>query len=324
MSNEINVGTATGNTIYVLLFNAAGKVWNTATLAFETYVTASRASYDIALTELGTAAGIYLGDFPSSISSSGTYPYYGYVQAGGSPAEGDTLIQAGEVDWTGTSAVTSDASNAMSASDWRDYVLRGGFKRTDKDTEIYEATTDAIQEMRRRFGFDEAQEDKTTTESLTVDGDFKISVESDLGLVMGVVLQDGTDAQPLNIISKHQFDKLYPDINVTGDRGYPKDVTFYNGSMCVGHIPDQLTYTFRISYSQRAGTISSTTTAVPFTNVYRDALRDLVNHYLYEALDDFDKANYFRNKFEGKFIDMTRRETINQASHVFAGRYQDF
>ncbi len=324
MSNEINVGFAPSQTVYVLVFNLAGKVWNAATSAFETYVTASRDSYDIPLTEQGTASGIYLGDFPVLIQTSGTYTYYGYIQAGGSPAESDTLIQAGEVDWTGTGAAISGATGSLSGSAWRDYVLKGGFKRTDKDTELYEATTDAIQELRRRFAFDEAQVDTPTTDSIDTDGEFKLAVESDFGMVLTVTLEDGTDGTPLNIISKSKYDQLYPDQNVTSDRGYPADVTFYDGVMYVGPVPDATTYVYRISYSQRAGNIISTTTAVPFTNVYRDALRDLTQHYLYEAMDDFDKANYYRGKFEGKFIDMTHRETLNQATHVFAGRYQDF
>ena len=41
----------------------------------------------------------------------------------------------------------------MTGAEFYAYVLRLGFKRTDKETEFFEACTDAVEEMRRRFGF---------------------------------------------------------------------------------------------------------------------------------------------------------------------------
>jgi hypothetical protein len=323
MSNEINLFLQqSGWTVYVVIQNKSGQFWNTSSEEFESFNASNWADYDVSLTEQGSS-GIYLGDFPTAVTAAGTYPYYAYRRVGGTPAQSDTRVGNGSEDWTGT-ASASAASGAMTASDWRDYVLRGGFKRTNMDTEIYEATTDAIQELRRRFDFDEAQVETTTTDTISSLGDFKIEVESDLGLVLGVIIEDGTDGIRLGHISKNLFDERYPDINVTNDRGYPKDFTIYDGHIYIGPIPDQTSYSYRISYSSRAGTITSTTAAVPFTNLYRDALRDLVNYFLYESLDAFDKANYYRDKFERKFVDMTRRERQNQGKDGFATQYTDF
>src|SRR6185295_2126281 len=117
----------------------AGKYWNGS--AFETYTTANRGDYDVAATEQGTSSGIYHADFPTGITSSGTYECFGYLQPGGSPAETDAPLGTTKVDWTGSASVSA-GTGAMTGSDWRNYVLRFGFKRTDKDTELYEATTD--------------------------------------------------------------------------------------------------------------------------------------------------------------------------------------
>lgn len=41
----------------------------------------------------------------------------------------------------------------MTGSELYDYIVRT-FKRTDKETEIYEAITDTILDLQVRFGFD--------------------------------------------------------------------------------------------------------------------------------------------------------------------------
>lgn len=319
MAREIR-GTSPSGTLYARLMNSTGYWWNGTT--FEAYVAGNYSTYDLAMTEEG-ASGVYVADFPSAITTGGTYEYFVHRQAGGSPAEGDLVVNTGRIDWTGT-ATASAATGAMTATDWLAYLLRRGFKRTDKSTEIYEATTDAIQEMRRRFMFDEAEVDTTTTDTISVLGDFKLTVESNLGLILSVTLQDGTDAVSLGLISKAKFDALYPDINVTADRGYPKHACLYAGQIYIGPIPDSVSYTYRLSYSERAGTITSTTTGVPFTNLYRDVLADRVLMQLYRDLDEFDKADRYEASFEKGFLLATRRETLNSKASTFSMKATNF
>lgn len=321
MSNEIfdPLGTA-DQTVYVLLFHPNGQVWNGS--EFEAYATANRGDYDIPLTELGSQSGVYVADMPAAITSSGTYHWVSFLQAGASPAESDTRLDTGEVDWTGSS-VASASTGSMTGSDWRNYVLRGGFKRTDKDTELYECTTDAVQELRRRFAFEEAKAETETTDQITVDGDYRLSLESDNGMLLGVILEDGTDAVPLDQVSKHKFDQLYPDITETTDRGYPEHYCVFNDQILIGPAPDSTDYDYRVVYSRRGGTISSSTTAVPFTNLYRRMLRSLTLAYLWELMDEFEKAQYFRNEFEREYEQARSREEMNTAEHIFAVKPDD-
>lgn len=312
MANEIR-GVSPSGTLYARIMNSAGKIWNGS--SFETYSASNYSTYDIAMTEQGNSS-VYCADFPSAITTGGTYEYYVHRQSGGSPAEGDIVVTTGKIDWTGTVSITT-ASGAMTGSDWRDYLLRLGFKRTDKDAELYEATTDAIQEMRRRFMFDEAELDTTTTDTLATSGEFKIDIESDFGMVLDVVMQDGTDAKPLTRIPKWRFDELYPDINVTNDRGYPDHYCIYGGQIYVGPIPDKTSYIFRICHSQRAGTITSSTTAVPFTNIYRDILANNVLFRLYMMLDEQEKASGYKQLYEEGFDQAIRRERINSGSTIW-------
>lgn len=317
MSNEIRAVASSG-TLYARIMNPSGLIWNTSSEEFEAYSAPNYSSYDIALTEQGNS-NVYVVDFPTAIIVAGVYEYFVHRQAGGSPAEGDMIINTGKINWTGTSAQEgSTTTGAMNGVDWRSYILGPcGFKRTDKDTEIYAATTDAIQELRRRMSFDEAEKDITTTDTISVDGDFKITCESDFGLVIGLTLQDGNDAFRLIQVSKQEFDSLYPDNNITNDRGFPKHYCIYAGNIEIGPVPDRTTYTYRITYSMRGLTITSETTSVPFTNVYRDILAENVLMRLYRGLQDHQEAVIHEGAFEKGIEQAFRRESRNSGNNSF-------
>lgn len=312
MAREIRAVSPSG-TLYARIMNNAGLWWNGTT--FEAYSAGNYSNYDIALTEQGSS-NVYVADFPTLITTGGTYEYFVHRQSGGSPAEGDQVINTGKIDWTGTVAITG-ASGSMTGSDWRDYFLRQGFKRTDKDTELYECTTDAIQVMRRRFMFDEAEVEATMTDAITTLGDFKLNVESDLGLILGIVLEDDDTGIPLKKVTKAQFDQLYPSINIESDRGYPEHFCLYAGQIYIGPVPDRISYFYRKSYSRRAGTVTSSTTGVPFTNLYRDVLAHLVNHKMNLLMEEWDKANVYKQMFEEEFLHSTRRERMNTGEDYF-------
>lgn len=317
MSNEFEAYGGQDATVYVILKGSGsnrGKVWNGTT--FVTYATADIASYDIALTELGTSSGQYQGDFPTAITSGGSYSWVAYQQAGGSPAEGDTVIGTGSEDWTGSASATSSSASSMTASDFADYVKRT-FKRTDKDTELYEAITDAIQIMRRRFSFDEAQTDTTSTATISALGTYKIALESDMGLLLNVILQDTSIAFPLTKITKSEFDGIYADAALNIYRGYPSQYAVWGGNIYIGPVPDRTSYTYRLNYSKRAGTVTSSTTAVPFTDLYRDILKDCTLWKLNETLEKFDTATYYQGRFENGFEEATSRERLNRGEGSF-------
>ncbi len=319
MAREIR-GVADSGTLYArILQTSTGYWWNGTT--FEAYTAANYANYDVAMTEQGDS-GVYVADFPSGITSGGTYEYYVHLQSGGSPAEGDVVAGTGKVDWTGTASITA-ATGAMTGADFYAYLLRKGLKRTDKSTEAYEAITDAIQEMRQRFAFDEAETEATSTDTISTLGDFKITNETNMGMLLGVILEDDDTGTPLEKKTKAQFDELYPSINVDSDRGYPQHYCVYGGSIYIGPAPDSTDYAYRLTYSRRAGTITSSTTGVPFSDLYRDMLAKLSLHFLYEGLEEFDKAGYYRTQFESLFALAERKERLNAGIGAFNQVYRD-
>lgn len=314
MADVININYATAQTIYVHIHNTTGYWWNGTT--FETYSAANWSTYSIALTESGSST-YYSVAFPTDISA-GRYYLSFFNQAGASPDVTDTPIATNYVDWNG-SAITGGFGSAggMSGSDWLAYVLRRGPKRTDKSTEIYEGTTDAVQEMLRRFQWDEAEKETTTTDTISTLGDFKLSVESDFGILTGIVMEDDENAHRLIHVSKVEFDSIYPDINVTNDRGYPKHFCIFSGTIYLGPIPDSTDYSYRKTYTQIGTTINASTTSVPFTDKYRDVLVNLVLSKFYRDMENYEKAQFFEVQFEKELMFAERKERINKGGGYF-------
>jgi hypothetical protein len=126
MSNELSITYPTGNTLYAILENAVGQVYNGA--AFEAPINANWLTYDVAMTEAGTT-GIYLGDMP--VITAGVYYFTVRLQAGGAPAVGDIGLGTGQIQWNGTielplsSVATSVAAASASASAGEILILRG-------------------------------------------------------------------------------------------------------------------------------------------------------------------------------------------------------
>lgn len=104
MAGEIQVSYKTGQTVYALVRNATGKVWNTQSGAFETYVTANYANYVVSLTEQGSASSYYAGNFPPSIVA-GVYNVVAKQQVGGSAAETDPTVGSGDIQWNGSNVL---------------------------------------------------------------------------------------------------------------------------------------------------------------------------------------------------------------------------
>lgn len=106
MAGEIQCPlSATGWTVYAVLRDSTGQAYRQDTAVFEAYSSANLTAtkYCITLTEQGTASRFYAGTMPTV--AAGTYSVSIYRQAGGSPAEGDTLVGAGVIEWDGTAVV---------------------------------------------------------------------------------------------------------------------------------------------------------------------------------------------------------------------------
>ena len=107
MANEININYASGNSLYAVVRNGAGDVWNATGQTFELWGTGGRTAddYDISLTD--KSGSWYIGNLDSSIPA-GRYSIQVFLQAGANPADGDTFIAGQEILWSGTGVVKAD------------------------------------------------------------------------------------------------------------------------------------------------------------------------------------------------------------------------
>ena len=92
--------------VYALALRVDGAVWNAMTAAWEQYVTSNLASYALGMAQMGGTTS-WRGNFPSA-SAAGVYSVRYYSQAGGSPAESDTLISTREARqvWGGSAPIS--------------------------------------------------------------------------------------------------------------------------------------------------------------------------------------------------------------------------
>lgn len=104
MAGEIQANYAAGKTLYALIRNRNGQIWDTGDSAFEAYVTASYAAYAISLSQQGTASGFYVGSFPAAITA-GVYSIVTKEQIGGAVAESDPTVAVGDLQWNGSATM---------------------------------------------------------------------------------------------------------------------------------------------------------------------------------------------------------------------------
>lgn len=110
MAGEIQFAYGTtGETVYAVVRDSAGQVWNTAASEFEVFNAGNWDDYDIPVLEQGDT-GYYVGDFPSA--EEGLYLLEVRKRAGVSPATSDNIVGAGSLSWDGSAATGGNAPSA--------------------------------------------------------------------------------------------------------------------------------------------------------------------------------------------------------------------
>ena len=99
MANELTIKYPGDETLYTVVLNSVGKVFNLITTNFENPIDANWGQYDITLTEAENTE-IYRGNMPTV--PAGVYAFLVHKQAGGSPAVTDLGVGVGSVEWDGT------------------------------------------------------------------------------------------------------------------------------------------------------------------------------------------------------------------------------
>ena len=204
----------------------------------------------------------------------------------------------------------------MTGAEWKTYVLNK-FKRTDKDTELYQATTDIIADMRLQFD-SEDYKDEAYTAGISTLGEYKMALPSDFGHIIGVVslIDSATNQEydPLVKISKEEYDSRTSDRLLTSNQnfGIPESFCIYGKELFISPVPDKTTYRYQINYTtEDFAEIASSTTSVPFSDRYRNVLRCGVLAELYDGMENFDEANYWRTMYTAGLLKIKQNDDDN-------------
>ena len=201
----------------------------------------------------------------------------------------------------------------MSAANFYDYVLRT-FKRTDKETEVYEAITETVLDIASRTSLDERKVEAYTSAGITSGSDYKIDLPDDFGRIVGDIrFTDDNQSWTLIKQSKQEFNDMFPDPDGTQRiTGQPTHYTIFDGQILLGPVPDRTDYYYQLDYSTvTEDTITSTTDEVPFTGIYREVVKNGTMSRLYETLEEPNLADRFRGLYEVGIEKMKERDRKN-------------
>lgn len=79
----IQILTATGNNVYVLIWNFIGQIWNKNTNAFEAYTVSNWTSYAVPTVEQASSGNYFVTVL--GITTPGAYTFAGYIRSGATP-----------------------------------------------------------------------------------------------------------------------------------------------------------------------------------------------------------------------------------------------
>ena len=325
MSGELKAVSIPGSIVYARILSGE-RIWNGTIL--DNYSASNYGTYAVSIAEQG-GSGVFVGNFPPLITTAGAYDIFYHLQEGAAPAEGDRIVSTGSISWSGSAVVSPvdlAIAGAMAGSDFRDYVVRI-FKRDDKDTELYEAASDMIGEIRRVLRLEENETEATITDTISVLGDYRMDLPADFGrLISDIVVQDGQQSWTLVKLSKARFDDLYTGKGTNEvPPDYPKHYCVFDEQIFVGPVPKSLSYNYTISYTTGGQpTITAATLSVPFTDKgRRKILRDGVLSELYRGLENFEFSKTYREAFILGLSQEDDRQTHNRDA-VMNIAYCDF
>jgi hypothetical protein len=145
-----------------------------------------------------------------------------------------------------------------------------------------------------------------------------MALPTDFGHIIGnVSLIDSSDNQEydqLVKISKDEYDLRTADrlLSSNQNRGVPKSYCIYGKELFISPVPDKTTYRYQINYtSEDFAEITSATADVPFSDRYRNVLRCGVLAELFDGMENFDEANYWRTMYTARLLKIKQNDDDN-------------
>ena len=213
----------------------------------------------------------------------------------------------------------------MTGSDFRDYVVQT-FRRTDKDTLLYQCVTDTVKAINVLYSFNDMKVEAYCTTGISGGTDYRIELPEDFGhLISDLRLINGDDSKVLKKLSKEQFDIEYPNLNyASSTTARPKHYCLWGYQILIAPLPDLTTYTYELSYTRKIkDSIVAGTTDVPFTTDDRETVMYGTLYRLYSRLGNDEEAQKWKALQDAGIQTMIKNDMGNTtATRVTA--YNDF
>lgn len=175
--------------------------------------------------------------------------------------------------------------------------------RTDKDTEIVQAYNDAIIAVAAKMPHG-AYKYQSYLPLVAQQEDYPLP-STIVHLLHPVKLLEGTGTNdsgwPLNRLTKQEYDEEYPNPNRASPSitGVPTDYCIYSGSILIGPLPETGTDDYlEIDWTKVPTDISGDSETPALPDYWREVLRQMVLKRIYEGLELFQEAQYWRSLYE--------------------------
>lgn len=176
------------------------------------------------------------------------------------------------------------------------------FKRTDKDTEIYEALNETIKDIGTRGPFP-GYAFTSYTPCVVEQEDYPLPTDL-LHISHPIKLLDGSatgdSGAPLEFISKAEYDIREPNPNRTSPAtGKPTAYTIYSNQIMLTPIPDSTDYLIEIDWGKIPPSLSADSDTAAFQEVGDEVIKWGTLWRLFAGVGLYEDADYWRNLYEG-------------------------
>jgi len=213
----------------------------------------------------------------------------------------------------------------MTGAELLSYVV-ATFRRTDKDTLIYQCTTDTIKAMSALFPFNDMKVEAYCSTGIAGGTDYRLELPEDFEhIISDLRLINGDDSKVLERLTKAQFDEKYPNLNyASSTTAEPDHYCIWGYQILIAPLPDSTDYTYELSYSRKiTEDIDADTTYVPFTTSDRETVLYGVLYRLYTRLEEDEQAQKWKTLHDMGVAAMIKRDTEN-ISGVTIMEHNDF